>query len=55
MSLSDIYEYVQIASMIIATASAIAAITPSVKDDTLIAKIKTVIDIIALNVGHAKK
>jgi hypothetical protein len=55
MTLTQIYEYIQIASMIIATASTIAAITPSPKDDTIIAKLKSVIDIIALNVGHAKK
>ena len=39
---------------IIAGASALSAITPSKKDDVVINKIKSVLDICALNVGNAK-
>lgn len=46
---------INIITAIIATASAIAVITPTKKDDIFIAKIKPFIDIIALNFGNAKK
>lgn len=39
---------------VIAAASAIAALTPSPKDDSFIAKAKGVINFLALNFGHAK-
>jgi hypothetical protein len=38
----------------IAAASAIAALTPTPKDDKAIKYIRKVIDVIAMNVGHAK-
>tara|TARA_B100000214_G_C23757478_1_gene530657 strand:+ start:175 stop:351 length:177 start_codon:yes stop_codon:yes gene_type:complete len=38
----------------IALASAIAALTPTPKDDTIVGKIYKVIDLLALNVGKAK-
>ena len=40
---------------IIAAASAIAALTPTPKDDTIIGKAYKVIDWLALNVFNAKK
>ena len=40
---------------IIACASAIAAITPTPKDDTIIKKIASMVDVLALNIGHAKE
>ena len=40
---------------VIAAASAIAALTPTPKDDGLIKKIYKVIDFLALNVFNAKK
>ena len=38
---------------IVAVASAIAALTPTPKDDTIVGKIYKVIDFLALNVGKA--
>tara|TARA_R110001632_G_scaffold218135_1_gene347120 strand:+ start:196 stop:357 length:162 start_codon:yes stop_codon:yes gene_type:complete len=44
-----------IITAVIALASAIAVITPTKKDDAIMAKLKPFIDIIALNFGNAKK
>lgn len=44
-----------IITAVIAAASAIAALTPTPKDDGLIKKIYKVIDFLALNVFNAKK
>lgn len=48
-----------IISLIISTASAIAAVTPSPEDDTKVAKVqaafKKIVDVLGLNVGNAKK
>lgn len=41
-------------SSIIAGASALAALTPTQKDDLFLMKVKKIIDILALNVGNAK-
>ncbi len=41
-------------SSIIAGASALAALTPTQKDDLFLMKIKKTIDLMALNIGHAK-
>lgn len=41
-------------SGIVAGASALAALTPTTKDDSVLAKIKKVLDVCALNVGNAK-
>ena len=41
-------------SGIVAGASALAALTPTSKDDSILAKIKKVLDVFALNVGNAK-
>lgn len=46
--------FFEIAFAVIAVASGVAALTPTPKDDTLIAKIYRVIDGLALNVGYAK-
>lgn len=43
-----------IISGIIATASAIAAMTPTPKDDGIIKKVYKLVDLLALNVGKAK-
>lgn len=40
---------------IVAAASAIAAITPTPKDDDFLKKVYSVIDALALNVGKAKE
>jgi hypothetical protein len=39
---------------VISAAAAIAALTPSPKDDSLVAKVRKVIDFLALNWGNAK-
>ena len=44
-----------VASSIVAAASAIAALTPTPKDDTWVAKIYKIVDWLALNVGKAKE
>lgn len=41
-------------SSIIAGASALTALTPTQKDDAVLAKVKKGLDILALNVGRAK-
>jgi len=55
MTIEQIYMYVQIASLVISVASAIAALTPTPKDDLWIGKVYKIIDILALNVGKAKQ
>jgi hypothetical protein len=44
-----------VASSVVAAASAIAALTPTPKDDTWVAKIYKIVDWLALNVGKAKE
>ena len=39
---------------LVAVASAIAALTPTPKDDTIVGKIYKFVDLLALNVGKAK-
>jgi len=41
-------------SALVAAASAVAALTPTPKDDSLVAKAYKVLDWVALNVGKAK-
>ncbi len=42
-------------SSIVTGASAICAITPNGKEDNFFAKIKKILDVLALNVGNAKR
>lgn len=44
-----------IISVLVTIASAIAAITPTPKDDEFIGKLYKIIDVCALNVGKAKE
>jgi hypothetical protein len=44
-----------IAASVIALASAIAAATPTPKAGSVLAKLYTIIDILALNIGKAKQ
>lgn len=44
-----------VASMVISVCSIVAALTPTPKDDAWMAKLYRFIDIMAVNVGHAKK
>lgn len=41
-------------SAVVAAASAVAALTPTPKDDSIVAKVYKVLDWVALNVGKAK-
>jgi hypothetical protein len=41
-------------SMLVAGAAAIAALTPTQKDDRIIAKVMACINVLALNLGNAK-
>jgi len=43
------------ATAVVAAASAICALTPTPKDDSIVAKVYTVVEWLALNVGKAKK
>ena len=49
------YEWIQIATMVVAIASAIASVTPTPKDDEWVAKIYKIVDILAINIGKAKQ
>jgi len=48
-------EWFEAVLAIVGAASAVAAATPTKKDDNIIGTISRVIDVIALNVGHAKR
>ena len=43
-----------IITSVVAAASAIAALTPTPKDDTWVARAYKLIDVVAINVGQAK-
>ena len=45
---------ISIITAVVAVASAIAALTPTPKDDTIVGKVYKVVDMLALNVGKAK-
>lgn len=47
-------QWLEIAAMVVTLAATIAAVTPSPKDDGIVKSIRSVIDILALNFGHAK-
>jgi len=47
-------DLIGVATTIVAAASAVAALTPTPKDDTWVAKIYKVVDWLAHNVGKAK-
>ena len=51
----DLMSYLNIATALVSLASAIAAVTPTPKDDQWIAKIYKIVDLCALNVGKAKE
>ena len=48
-------ELVAILGGIVTVASAIAALTRTPTDDTIVGKLYKVVDMLALNVGHAKE
>ena len=47
-------DYLQIVSYIIAAAAVVAAMTKNESDNVWVARIRKVIDILAINVGNAK-
>ena len=47
-------ELLNVAAMVVATCSAIAALTPTPVDDGIVARLYKVIDFFALNIGRAK-
>ena len=48
------FDIISAASLVVSTAAAIAAMTPSKKDDKIFGKIQGLINLLALNVRHAK-
>ena len=52
--MENIQDYIEIASMVVAIAAAISAVTPTKKDDSIMAKVMKVVDVLGLNVGNAK-
>ena len=48
-------ELIAILTGIVTLASAVAALTPTPKDDTIVGKVYKVVDWLALNVGKAKE
>ena len=55
MDLSLITDIANIATAIVAVSSIVAALTPTPKDDAWIAKLYSIIDIMAINIGKAKQ
>jgi len=53
--MDQIIDLVNIITAVVAACSAIAAATPTPKDDSLVGKGYKVLDIIALNIGKAKE
>jgi len=52
--MSYIVDFFNVATAAIALASAIAAMTPTKKDDNWVGKGQKLLDLVALNVGRAK-
>lgn len=48
-------EWVEALLAVIGAASAVAAATPTKKDDTVVGTISRIVDLLALNIGHAKR
>lgn len=47
-------ELLGVATAVVTAASAIAALTPTPRDDTWVAKVYSIVDWLALNIGRAK-
>ncbi|HAU28974.1 MAG TPA: hypothetical protein DCW68_02550 [Rhodospirillaceae bacterium] len=48
-------ELIQIITGIVTVASLVAALTPTPQDDSIMAKIRKLVDFLALNIANAKK
>ncbi|TAH36525.1 MAG: hypothetical protein EYC62_02460 [Alphaproteobacteria bacterium] len=44
----------QVVTSVIAAASAISALTPTSTDNYVVDKVKSIVDVLALNIGHAR-
>lgn len=51
---SNLASWVDTALTVVGAASAVAALTPSPKDDAVVSKLHTLLNFVALNVGYAK-
>ena len=52
--LENTAELLGIATAVVTAASAIAALTPTPRDDTWVAKVYSIVDWLPLNIGRAK-
>jgi hypothetical protein len=52
--MENIQEYLTIAGMVISLCAAIAAITPTPKDDSIMKKVMDIVNVLGLNIGNAK-
>jgi hypothetical protein len=48
-------EYLNLATALVAFCSAICALTPTPKDDAIIAKVYKILEMFAFNIGKAKE
>lgn len=53
--IDQLLELINAATVIVASASAICAVTPTPKDDKLVGKAYRVLELLAINVGKAKQ
>lgn len=53
--MENVHTLLTIITSVISTASLVAALTPSASDDRIISRLRQIIDLLALNIGHAKK
>ena len=52
---ADWIGWIQAALSVVGAASAVAAVTPTPKDDQIVGKVHSVLQILALNIGFAGK
>lgn len=52
--LAAVPDWIEAIALVVAGASAVAALTPTTRDDEVLGKIKNVLNWLALNVGGAK-
>jgi hypothetical protein len=48
-------QWIEAVLAVVGAASAVAAITPTRKDDDIVSRIARVVDVIALNIGYARR
>ena len=52
---ADWIGWIQAALSVVGAASAVAAVTPTPKDDKVVGKVHSVLQLLALNIGYAGK